>query len=566
MKRIKLAPFILVMVFTMQVMAQTNMAGVAAVGANVVTTPVFVPPTALTSQLLASQLTVALVDNVVLNKLTELLNYAENEGMQRDWFLNNDQAAALNMLVTQPTAASEANLKAAFKAITTNILTSLNRGYVSPEKLGEKTNVKSKKAIASAIMNAELLKYAMAKESADDLFATFRPKNPDYTKLLTIYKKITAMNQAGEIKAAPANLGTVKPGSTDAPTILFARQRLAMFGYENDVNNASYTDDLKQAIFDLQENNLLKGDGVIGKSSFGLLNTPIDQIITRLKINLDRSRWLPDDLKSEYVHINLAAQRLFYYKDNAITLTFRTINGRVERPTPIMIDAINHMNLNPTWTVPKTIYFQDKGKLFASNPDYAAKMHYRFYDLRTNPPTEVGVRDINWLEETSKEKEAKGEMLYRIVQSPGGDSNALGWVKFPLLRNSLNIYMHDTNERDKFPGLNRLLSSGCIRLEKPFELAEKLLSNQVDATTTQPLYPMATLKNMTVNLVPTASDESQLPLGRVVPVYVMYETTQVNDKGQMTLVADPYGIDMDMYDIMMNIPMVNAPAVGGSGG
>lgn len=569
MKQIKLAPFILGMVFSVNSAAQVfgaqglNLGQAAVAAANVqagqaadegeIITPLFVAPTPLTNQVLVTRSNNVLMNHVLLNKITELLMLAELEGMHKDWFVNDEQANYLNTLATENNMKV---LRTQAGIISRNILTALNRGYITPDKVGEKTNVRTKR-VDSALMMAELTKYANGTITSLDLFNTFRPKNSIYIRALNMYRKIVQLKQNNQIMATPVVLTTIKPGVKDQATVLFARQRLAMFGYENDVYNPTYTEDLKMAIEELQENNLLARDGVIGRNSFGLLNTPVDQIITRLKINLDRSRWLPDVLQAEYVHINLAAQRLFYYKDNLITLQFKTANGRVERPTPIMFDAINHMRLNPTWTVPRTIYFQDKGKMFATpaGQAHAIEYNYHFFDLRTSPPTEVAVNQIDWATETSKQRELTGAgMNYRIVQYPDGDKNALGWIKFPLLRNNLNIYMHDTNERDTvFNKNNRMLSSGCIRMEKPFELAEKLLSGQTDPLTGFPAHTVDTLKAETIGLVPRATGETKRDLGRIVPVYVLYETTQINDRGQMTLVADPYGVDMDMFNLMMGI-------------
>lgn len=574
MKTMKFAPFILGMVFGVNALAQmgpgipgavqqANVQAAQAAAAGEIITPLWTAPTPLTTQLLGNRSNATLMNHILLNKITELLMLAELEGMQRDWFVNDEQANYLNGLAQQ---GNMAVLRTQAGLVAKNILSALNRGYITPDKIGEKTNVKTKK-VDAALMQAELTKYANGTITSLDLFNTFRPKNSIYTRALTMYRKIVQMKQNNQIMAVPGTLTTIKPGVKDQATVLFARQRLAMFGYENDTYNTTYTEDLKIAIEELQENNLLDRDGVIGKNSFGLLNTPVDQIITRLKINLDRSRWLPDNLQAEYVHINLAAQRLFYYKDNLITLQFKTAAGRVQRPTPIMFDAINHMRLNPTWTVPRTIYFQDKGKMFStpSGQAHAIDYGYHFFDLRTNPPTEVQVNQIDWAAETSKERELSGAgMNYRIVQYPNGDKNALGWIKFPLLRNSLNIYMHDTNERDSVfhpKKTNRLVSSGCIRMEKPFELAEKLLSGQTDPMTGLPVHTVDTLRNETVNMVPLATGETKRDLGRTVPVYVLYETTQINDRGQMTLVADPYGVDMDMYNLMMGITPGNAPVI-----
>lgn len=602
MKTNKVVPFILGMVLSAQAFSQ-----VVAAPVNVVTAPVSTIAVPLTSETLVLRTQGALLQHVYLNKINELLALADAEGMQRDWFVD-DQVA--NLLNSYAQANNSIELRKAAYNVVYKMMTILNRGYVQPEQLGDKTLISVAKIKGSAkglpaIIQKELFRFEKGEISADQLFATFRPKNASYSKLLAMYQKISTAYKNGQVSDAeiPATLTTIKKGSKDAASIKFARKRLALLGYPNNELDTTYTDDLKLAIEDLQENNLLSRDGVIGKNSFGLLTTPIAQIITRLKINLDRSRWLPDDLSSEFVHVNLAAQRFFYYKDNVIALTFRTINGAKDRPTPILTSKITTMILNPTWTVAPTPYFKDKTKMFSgwSGLDDVNEKRYTFlvenskiieeYDLQyrmatgeeypfidvmrksTNPmDNTINATAENWpafmklfqdekarFEATQGARPDKVARALRIVQRPGGEQNALGWIKFPL-NGTNSIYMHDTNDRKLFANTDRMLSSGCVRMEKPWDLAIMLLG-----ATTDPLtglsYTVESLHARTVTRFPIAdSPDPNLDLGRSVPVYFLYDTAHINDIGQMTLVKDNYGIDLDMYKLMMGIPLVSTTA------
>ncbi len=618
MKTIKLAPFILGMVFSAQAFSQVVPAGVAAAPVNVITPVVSTVAVPLTSETLVLRSQGALLQHVYLNKVNELLMLADAEGMQRDWFVD-DQVANLLNSYAQANNANELR-KAAYNVVY-KMMTILNRGYVQPEQLGDKTLISVAKIKGSAkglpaLIQKELFRFEKGEISAEQLFATFRPKNASYSRLLSMYQKISTMYKNGQVSDAeiPATLTVIKKGSKDAATIKFARNRLALLGYPNNELDSTYTDDLKLAIEQLQENNLLSIDGVIGKNSYGLITTPIAQIITRLKINLDRSRWLPDDLTSEFVHVNLAAQRFFYYKDNAIALTFRTINGAKDRPTPILTSKITTMILNPTWTVAPTPYFKDKTKMFSGwgglddvnekrytflvenlkiieeyNQQYkmATGEEYPFIDVirrSTNPmDNTINATTENWpafmklFQDEKARFEATGlrpdktARALRIVQRPGGEQNALGWIKFPL-NGTNSIYMHDTNDRKLFGNTDRMLSSGCVRMEKPWDLAIMLLGGTRDpltgeylGATIDPLTGMShtveSLHARTITRFPIADrPDPNLDLGRSVPVYFLYDTAHINDIGQMTLVKDNYGIDLDMYKLMMGIPLVSTTA------
>ncbi|MES2803456.1 MAG: L,D-transpeptidase family protein [Bdellovibrionota bacterium] len=617
MKTIKLAPFILGMVFSAQAFSQVAVGAAAPV--NVVTPVVSTIAVPLTSETLVLRSQGALLQHVYLNKINELLALADAEGMQRDWFVD-DQIANLLNSYAQANNANELR-KAAYNVIY-KMMTVLNRGYVQPEQLGEKTLISVAKIKGSAkelpaVIQKELFRFEKGEISSEQLFATFRPKNASYSRLLSMYQKISTAYKNGQISDAdiPATLTVIKKGSKDAASIRFARKRLALLGYPNNELDTTYTDDLKLAIEELQENNVLSRDGVIGKNSFGLLTTPVAQIITRLKINLDRSRWLPDDLSSEFVHVNLAAQRFFYYKDNAIALTFRTINGAKDRPTPILTSKITTMILNPTWTVAPTPYFKDKTKMFsdwvglddvyekrytflvenpkiieAYNQQYmlATGEEYPFMDVIrrfTNPlDNTINATAENWpaFMKLFQDEKARFEAIpgarpdkvpraLRIVQKPGGEQNAVGWIKFPLSGTNA-IYMHDTNDRKLFANTNRLLSSGCVRMEKPWDLAIMLLGATRDPVTgdyvgaridpvTGMSHTVESLHARTVTRFPIADrPDPNLDLGRSVPVYFLYDTAHINDIGQMTLVKDNYGIDLDMYKLMMGIPLVSTTA------
>ena len=159
----KLAPFILGTVFSINVFSQV--VG-PAVTAGEIITPVWVAPTPLTNQLLLTRSNETLMNHVLLNKITELLMLAELEGMHRDWFVNDQQADYLNSLVTENNLK---DLRTQVGLVAKNILSALNRGYIAPDKIGEKTNIRTKK-VNVALMQSELTKYAVGTIDQPEVF------------------------------------------------------------------------------------------------------------------------------------------------------------------------------------------------------------------------------------------------------------------------------------------------------------------------------------------------------------------------------------------------------------
>jgi L,D-transpeptidase YcbB len=204
-------------------------------------------------------------------------------------------------------------------------------------------------------------------------------------------------------------------------------------------------------------------------------------------------------------------------------LTMRVVVGRPTRPTPMLGGEITHLILNPQWYVPPTIALQDKLPLIRKDPSFVARQHFKIFQTSGSGSTQIDPREIDWSKVTSR------HFPYQLRQDPGS-SNALGRVKF-MFQNPFQVYLHDTPSRELFAKTGRALSSGCIRLDKPTELAEYLLRED----------PSWSRQKIVATI--DAGKEHTVRLSARIPVYLLYWTAWADPDGIVQFRRDIYERD-----------------------
>ncbi|MFM6927881.1 MAG: L,D-transpeptidase family protein, partial [Bdellovibrio sp.] len=187
-----------------------------------------------------------------------------------------------------------------------------------------------------------------------------------------------------------------------------------------------------------------------------------------------------------------------------------------------MRDYIQEVVLNPTWTVPDTLAIQDKWPMLKNDRRYLVNHKM----VMTQNGRVVDSTAINWNMQSAYDFDQNNPNRFIITQLPGYD-NALGVVKFPLVKNDQAIYMHDTNERDLFNLGERHKSSGCIRLEEPLKLAEYLLQDQND-------WSLSKIMQVVPSAIePQPRKTKYVSLTKKMPVYLMYLTVERGTDGSI---------------------------------
>jgi len=257
---------------------------------------------------------------------------------------------------------------------------------------------------------------------------------------------------------------------------------------------------------------------------------PEEERIRQLEINMERWRWLPRELGARYLLVNIANFTLEVVEHHHPVLTMRAIVGRPDRRTPVLRSALSQVVLSPYWHVPPRIALQDKLPLIRKHPGYLA--HHGFQVFRGNQAVDPAT--IPWSQVT------RTHFPYMLRQRPGA-TNALGRIKF-LFPNPFDVYLHDTPSRELFHASVRAFSSGCIRLEKPLELAAYLLREDPAWTPNKIRTAVERPREQVVHLA--------IPLS----VYVLYSTAWVEADGSVHFRPDLYERDKVLGKRLGSIP------------
>jgi murein L,D-transpeptidase YcbB/YkuD len=221
------------------------------------------------------------------------------------------------------------------------------------------------------------------------------------------------------------------------------------------------------------------------------------------------------------VLVNVAGFEVAYFRDDEPVWTSKVIVGRPYRETPIFKSLITYVVFNPTWTIPPTILVKDKLPVIKRDPGYLKRNNIRVIDSRGR---EVDPYSVNW-----SRYSARSLPPYQFVQDPGPD-NALGLVKI-MFPNPHLVYLHDSPAKSLYEREARTFSSGCIRVEKPFELAELVLADPTR-------WNQASIKT-----VIDAGKTQTVNLAKPLPVLILYWTAQPRPDGQVIFRSDVYSRD-----------------------
>ncbi|MDO8993063.1 MAG: L,D-transpeptidase family protein, partial [Daejeonella sp.] len=352
-------------------------------------------------------------------------------------------------------------------------------------------------------------------------YASFSPLHPDYARLksaLAAYRKIQAAGGWPSVTASPK----LKEGQK-APVVAALKKRLNLSSIDS-----TFDAETVNALKKFQSDQGMKPDGALDPETAKLLNVPVDQRIKQIILNMERWRWIPKSFEEDYLIVNIPEYRLRVYEKGKEQIAMNVIVGKTMNSTPIFSDKMENVVLAPYWNVPASIVREELGPKIASDPGYLDRSNMELIDAKGN---RVSPSQVNWSSVT------RDNWKYTLRKKPG-PKNDLGDVKF-IFPNTNDIYLHDTPHDELFSQIKRNFSHGCVRVERPLELAEYLLRpvgwdmNKIQSTIAQ-------------------GQEKYVKLKQVLPVYLVYFTAWADESGNVHFREDIYGHDKTLAQQYFN--------------
>jgi murein L,D-transpeptidase YcbB/YkuD len=446
-------------------------------------------------------------------KIMAVFEAAALEGLRPSDYLTD----ALDLAGAGADPARLAQVETAFSASTMRYAQHAYSGRIKPSSVSATFDIAPRR-----IDEAKMLMTLAASDNPDQILLDLDPKHPEFLRLKAALAKFE--NGAADQKVTIPEGKTLKPGMRD-PRVALLRTRLDV-AVPADGAEMIYDEAVVMAVQAFQQSLGLQADGLAGPATVAALNggsaTSKDDIIA----NMERWRWMPEDLGKLNVFVNIPEFKLAVTNNGQETYATRVVVGTPKHQTVIFSDAIRHIVVNPYWNVPSSIANDEIAPKLAANPGYIDSQNM---ELLSSGGKVVNASAVDW------SQVPPGKFPFRIRQRPGS-GNALGAVKF-LFPNAHDIYLHDTPSKSLFQRSFRAYSHGCVRVQNPMEFADALLRNEpkLNAAALEAMYGPA---------------ERWVNLDTHVPVHLAYFTLRVDDDGTIRSYGDVYGLNKRLIELL----------------
>ena len=387
----------------------------------------------------------------------------------------------------------------------------------------------------------DALSYLIDVAEADRPRAYFRalwPQTREYARLMKQKLQLEeVIAEGGWGETVPAR--ALERGDSGAAVVAL-RDRLMRMGYLERTPTMVYDEVIEKAVARFQDRHGLAMDGKAGANTMTEINRPAEARLRSVIVAMERERWLQRKTEGRQIVVNLTDYSARILDDDRITFETRAVVGAnvSDRRTPEFSDTMEHLIVNPTWHVPRSIAVKEYLPQLKANP--GAVSHLKLY----RGGQQVSRGRINFNAYTAR------NFPFDLKQPPS-NGNALGLVKF-MFPNKHNIYLHDTPAKHLFQRNRRAYSHGCIRLNEPFDFAYQLLARQEEN-------PQDFFQR-----VLATGRETQVDLKQQVPVHLIYRTAFTDARGRTHYREDVYGRDAKIWNALMGEGLASVAAQAGT--
>jgi murein L,D-transpeptidase YcbB/YkuD len=383
---------------------------------------------------------------------------------------------------------------------------------------------------------AEFLKdHVVSAGDVSTALAQVEPPYPGYQRTIRALQTYMALANKDEGEQLPPVKKAIMPGEVYAGLPRLTRLLSLMGDLPSGANlpadGSTYGGPLVDAVKNYQHRLGRDPSGRIDTQTVADLNVPLSRRVRQMQLTLERWRWMPDSYQNSSIIANIPEFRLRAYdKDFKIAVTMNVVVGKAYggHDTPVFNDTMEYVIFRPYWEVPYSITKNEMIPHIVRDPDYLAQKGFEVVDSQQNVVAAGTVAP-----EVLSQLRA-GKLFIR--QKPG-PKNALGLAKF-IFPNSYNVYMHDTPSTEFFAKSRRDFSHGCIRLEKPADLAAWVLRDDPGWTPDR------------IRAAMNGDKSQQVNLAHPIPVLILYATVIVLDDGVVHFYDDIYGHDAALEKVL----------------
>lgn len=476
-------------------------------------------------------------------RILDVLASADEEGLRSiDYLPATMTAYGDYSAIADATPSTLARLDLELTAAALDYVQDMTAGTVDPFRISEIHTLK-----VNEVSPAEALKQLNATVRPQVYLASLVPTMPQYGLLKTALANFRRQADNASTVRIPAG-PTIRPGATDdrmgliharleqlglyeapakpeqaAPSETSAETTQIAATGEEPAEPASanvYDKALVKAVKAFQREAGLGVDGIIGRRTITAMNgQSVSGQIEKIRLSMERLRWLPRDLKSKYVFVNQAFFKTWLIDSGKVIFRSDVIVGKPRFQTAVFMDEMETVVFNPYWWIPRSIAKAEYLPHLRVDPSYLDRLGY---EVVTQTREVLSSSSIDWYD-------LDAETMPYDIRQPPGPKNALGRVKF-LFPNKHAIYMHDTPARNLFSRKVRAFSHGCVRVAKPLEFAKVIMQSE------------GWSRSRVANAI-ASGERQEIKLKTKIPVYLGYYTAWVNEDGRVEFRDDIYDRD-----------------------
>ena len=474
--------------------------------------------------------------DVVLQTLQD----AQADGLNPEDFDVQGLQTARDSLKTSPDPAKESELDLHLTYSLVRYVSQLCFGRIDPRMISPDWPETGRDC------NVEQIVFdALRQNTVASLSEQLSPKIPAYQGLKTTLQRYREIAAQGGWQTLQADTSKKRGGRGAQPDALLLAGNLERTGDLKAAagNQAPSRTALNEGLARFQARHGLEPRKVLDAGTLAAMNVPIAQRIEQIEINMDRMRWIAHRLEPRYILVNVPGFQLSVHDGDQTPLQMKAIVGSKENPTPILDDEIEYIVFSPYWNIPISIAVKEFLPKIKKDRNYLRSQDLEVVRMSGGKAEVIDASKVDW----DKVEDAE----YQLRQRPG-TKNALGLVKF-MFPNSYNVYLHDTPSDNLFDRLTRSLSHGCVRVERPADLAAYVLQDQPQWTSER------------IQEAMQAGKEQNVRLKTRLPIHLVYWTAWADAEGNVQFREDVYGFDQVQRELLSKTVNASSPAANPSG-